>query len=74
MAKKLVAVFLMCIVVLAAVHVHEVVADEEVYKSCYAPCHQDCSSEGNGYTFCEMKCDGDCGAKELQAKLEKLKA
>ncbi|KAK2998372.1 hypothetical protein RJ639_010140 [Escallonia herrerae] len=72
MAKKLVAVFLMCIVVLAAVHVNAQNSAEEEYKSCFTDCQKGCEGEGHGYTFCEMKCDSDCGTQELKAKLEEL--
>lgn len=61
MANKLVSVFLMCIVVMAALHIPQAAADE--YKTCYERCNQDCRGEGNGQTFCEMKCDSDCVEK-----------
>ncbi|KAL6338298.1 hypothetical protein AAG906_018573 [Vitis piasezkii] len=63
MANKLVSVFLMCIVVMATLHIRQAVADDG-YKTCYEPCDEECKSEGNGDTFCEMKCDTDCLAKK----------
>jgi hypothetical protein len=71
MANKFVAVFLMCIVVVAAFSIHEAKAgeyDDEKFKACFNTCHKECSDEGNGYTFCEMKCDTDCGNKEAAGK------
>lgn len=73
MAQKFVAAFLICMVVLAAVQVQQTQAAAEVYKACYKSCERDCESGGQGYTFCEMKCDTDCAAKEVAAKLEKIK-
>ncbi|XP_059302686.1 major pollen allergen Ole e 6-like [Lycium barbarum] len=73
-AKKLVAVFLMCMVVLTAVSVSKVEATEEEYKDCYNTCHQECSQQGQGYTFCEVKCDEDCSRKDFVAQFPKFKA
>ncbi|GFY98809.1 hypothetical protein Acr_13g0002100 [Actinidia rufa] len=64
MAGKMVAVFLMCVVVVAAMHVQEAEAMGEVFKPCYEECQKDCQASGNGNTFCEMKCDTDCSLKE----------
>ncbi|KDP21425.1 hypothetical protein JCGZ_21896 [Jatropha curcas] len=37
----------------------------EKYKACFNNCVADCKKfEGGGETFCEMKCDSDCTAKE----------
>ncbi|OIT38407.1 PREDICTED: major pollen allergen Ole e 6-like [Nicotiana attenuata] len=71
-AKKVVAVFVMCMVVLSAVHVQVAEADE-IFKRCFDNCQKECADEGHGYTFCEMKCDADCGMMELKAKIENLK-
>lgn len=66
MGKNLAAVFIMCIVVVAALHVSEAfIAD---YKDCFNNCEKECKDEGQGYTFCEMKCDADCAAKEAAGK------
>ncbi|OIT39378.1 PREDICTED: major pollen allergen Ole e 6-like [Nicotiana attenuata] len=74
-AKKLVAVFLMCMVVLTAVsNVPKAEATEEEFKDCYNTCHQECSQEGHGYTYCEMKCDTECSMKEIRAQFPKFKA
>ena len=69
MEKQFVAVFLMCMVVVAAVHIHKAEATtaqqfSDCYNSCYNGCHQD--GKGIGATFCEMKCDADCVAKETK--------
>lgn len=40
----------------------------EVYKTCFAGCDNKCKGSGNGATFCEMKCDTDCAAKESAGK------
>lgn len=65
--NKVVAVFVMCIVVVASMHVREANADafSTKYKECFNNCEKECKNEGQGYTFCEMKCDADCGAKEI---------
>lgn len=65
--QKLVAVFLMCLVLAAALHVTE--AEDVVqndYKKCLSDCEDKCNKKNNGYTFCEMKCDSDCGAQEFR--------
>ncbi|CAL5432989.1 unnamed protein product [Camellia sinensis] len=65
MGKQFIAVFVMCMVVVAAMQVREAdAAMGDVYKECYAQCTKDCNAE-NGYTFCEMKCDAQCGTKEV---------
>lgn len=65
MANKLVAVFLMCIVVVAAFSLNqEVEAIEDLYKSCFTACQRDCKGDGNGGTFCEIDCDNACTDKE----------
>ncbi|XP_056177454.1 major pollen allergen Ole e 6-like [Syzygium oleosum] len=70
MANKLVTVFLMCCVVAAALNIHTVVAaTDEKFKACFNTCESECKADGNGSTFCEMKCDGDCTAKEVADKL-----
>ncbi|KAK9281114.1 hypothetical protein L1049_004007 [Liquidambar formosana] len=71
MTNKMVAVFFMCTIVLAAVHVGEAVAKEE-FKSCYNNCHGECKAGGNGGTLCEMKCDNDCTAKETAGQVKGL--
>lgn len=68
MANKLVAVFLMCVVVVAAVHLSPVAADEKasaIWKDCFKHCEKDCLHAGTGYTNCEMKCDSECDAREI---------
>ncbi|XP_038875643.1 major pollen allergen Ole e 6-like [Benincasa hispida] len=77
MAKKMIAVFFMCIVVMAALQF--ATANEEVdkyeakfdakYKSCYETCEKECLENGSGQTFCEVKCDEDCDEKEKADKL-----
>ncbi|XP_075096897.1 uncharacterized protein LOC142174706 [Nicotiana tabacum] len=88
-SKKLVAVFLVCMVMLSSsVHVskaHEqeksnaeifkdaVVRVTAEYTACFNECEKTCIDQGFGYTHCEMKCDTDCNAKLLKEKFEKLK-
>ncbi|KGN46520.1 hypothetical protein Csa_005728 [Cucumis sativus] len=80
MAKKMMAVFLMCIVVVATLQF--VMANEEdgvtkyeakfdaKYKSCYETCEKEClRNDTNGESFCEVKCDEDCSEKEAADKL-----
>ncbi|KAF3436270.1 hypothetical protein FNV43_RR23362 [Rhamnella rubrinervis] len=52
----------------AALDVREANADDVFsakYKECFNSCEKECKDGGQGYTFCEMKCDADCGAKEI---------
>ncbi|KAG5570361.1 hypothetical protein H5410_060127 [Solanum commersonii] len=60
-SKKLVAMFLVCIVMISS-SVHVSMADGEI-----------CSDAGFGYTHCEMKCDEDCTAKLLKERLQNMK-
>ncbi|XP_059664413.1 major pollen allergen Ole e 6-like [Cornus florida] len=76
MAKKLVTMLVMCIVVVAAFHVPEAEGWGEMlkdFKECYGPCKQECLDGGNGFTFCEMKCDTECGAKEFTDKINQMR-
>ncbi|KAF5199893.1 hypothetical protein FRX31_010522 [Thalictrum thalictroides] len=71
MAKKTLALFVICIVVLAAmVHLGEADANEDRYKSCYNTCYDECKSQGKGHTTCEINCDEDCEAKDARAQLD----
>jgi hypothetical protein len=64
--KQLVAGFLMCIMVIAAFSLHEAkAAQDDKFKLCFTNCKEGCTKDGNGNSFCEMKCDNECGAKEL---------
>ncbi|KAL2535421.1 AAI domain-containing protein [Forsythia ovata] len=55
--------------------IHKAEATEEEFKECYNTCHKECSEQGNGYTFCEIKCDTDCGIKEVDlGRLRKKQA
>ncbi|KAH0657461.1 hypothetical protein KY289_026209 [Solanum tuberosum] len=83
-SKKLVAMFLVCIVMISSC-VYVSMADgesnaekfEEAYKSAttdYVACYNDCQKEcSGGYTHCEMKCDEDCTAKLLKERIGKMK-
>lgn len=79
-SKKLVAMFLVCIVVISS-SVTFSMADGESkaeklkeafnaaateYSVCYNSCQKACSDAGLGYTHCEMKCDEDCTAELLK--------
>ncbi|XP_060174255.1 uncharacterized protein LOC132604917 [Lycium barbarum] len=86
-SKKLVAVFLVCMVMLSStVYVsmaHEESNAENIkeafktvaneYKDCYTDCHKKCSDEGFGYTHCEMKCDSECTAMLIKERIQKMK-
>ncbi|OIT34272.1 hypothetical protein A4A49_57192 [Nicotiana attenuata] len=87
-SKKLVAVFLVCMVMLSSVHVSKAHEQEksnaEMFKEsvarvtaeytiCFNECEKECIDQGLGYTHCEMKCDSDCNAKLLKEKFEQLK-
>lgn len=73
MANKLVAVFLMCIVVAVALNVHAAeAATDEKFKACFNTCHRECTADAHGSTFCEIKCDGDCTAKEVAGTLRHI--
>ncbi|KAF3627388.1 putative cyclic nucleotide-gated ion channel 1-like [Capsicum annuum] len=80
-SKKLVAMFLVCIVVLSySVHVSNA-ADEDSarrfvdkahadYAACFNDCDEDCTHQGLGFTFCEVKCDEDCTDQLLKASVD----
>ncbi|XP_038713534.1 major pollen allergen Ole e 6-like [Tripterygium wilfordii] len=70
-ANKLFAVFVMCIVVVAAMQLRQAEATDgdSKFKDCFTSCEKECMDDGHGNTFCEMKCDSDCGAKEIADKL-----
>ncbi|CAM8911802.1 hypothetical protein QQ045_031997 [Rhodiola kirilowii] len=73
MANK-VAVLVLCVFLVAAIHVHKEAeaAGLDDFAQCFNTCDKECSDEGFGRTFCEMKCDADCVAKETKAKFDKL--
>ncbi|CAA3002623.1 Hypothetical predicted protein, partial [Olea europaea subsp. europaea] len=60
MAKKLIAVFLMCLFLIATVDVHKAEANDAEFKEC---CNT-ATRSAHGFTFCEMKYDNDCSVKE----------
>lgn len=69
MAKKLVAVFLTLVVVVAALHVRKAEAEETIeeakqFVECEKTCLEECEAENNTNTRCEMKCDTECEEKE----------
>ncbi|KGN46519.1 hypothetical protein Csa_005196 [Cucumis sativus] len=78
--KKMMGVLLICIVVMAALEFSIVNGEEKEdkyeskfdakYKTCYESCEKECLENGNnGQSFCEVKCDEDCGEKESADKL-----
>ncbi|KAA0066995.1 hypothetical protein IC582_023992 [Cucumis melo] len=79
MAKKMIALFLMCIVVVAALQFASANKEDEVakyeakfdakYKSCFKTCEKECLENGSGQSYCEVKCDEDCNEKEVADKL-----
>ncbi|BBH10280.1 Bifunctional inhibitor/lipid-transfer protein/seed storage 2S albumin superfamily protein [Prunus dulcis] len=76
MAKKLVAVFLMLVVVVAALHIREAEAedgDHKEYKECFGNCLKECEDgDAHGQTYCEMSCDTECAIKESADKEQAL--
>ncbi|XP_008235389.1 PREDICTED: major pollen allergen Ole e 6-like [Prunus mume] len=77
MAKKLVAVFLMLVVVVAALHIREAEAedgDHKEYKECFGNCLKECEDgDAHGQTYCEMSCDTECASKESAERLKNIK-
>lgn len=77
----MIALFLMCIVVVAALQFananKEDVAKYEAkfdakYKSCFETCEKECLRYGSGQSYCEVKCDEDCDEKEAAGTLSSL--
>ncbi|KAL9671496.1 hypothetical protein QQ045_009065 [Rhodiola kirilowii] len=71
MANKVATLVLCVLLMAAAIYVHEAEAIGE-FADCFNTCDKECQYEGFGRTFCEMKCDADCVAKETKAKFDKL--
>ncbi|XP_056176651.1 major pollen allergen Ole e 6-like [Syzygium oleosum] len=70
MASKVAGVLIVCVVLAAMFGTGGSIGDlMDAYKNCFVDCHKTCQGEGNGNTFCEMKCDSDCMAQETAAKL-----
>ncbi|KAL0538247.1 hypothetical protein IC582_027258 [Cucumis melo] len=79
MAKKIIAVFVMCIVVMASLQFGNATNEEEVkkyeakfdvkYVSCYENCMRVCLARLGGRGYCQVKCDEDCEEKEVADKL-----
>ena len=69
MANKLFAVFVICVVVFAALQVQEATAADDLsevkFKTCFNTCKDDCIKSGKGFTQCETSCDDDCSNKEF---------
>ena len=84
MANKMIAMLFMCTLVVAAlqlpaaatttatdadiVEVAEAKFDAK-FRSCYRHCEKECIDNGSGQSFCEVKCDEDCGDKEVAGNL-----
>ncbi|KAK9160970.1 hypothetical protein Syun_007311 [Stephania yunnanensis] len=65
MVNKISAVFVVCLVVLLATTPSlVVVAEDDSYAICLKGCLDNCKAAGSGNSFCEMRCDGKCLAKE----------
>ncbi|XP_050204098.1 major pollen allergen Ole e 6-like [Mercurialis annua] len=71
MAKKLVAMFVMCMIVAAAMQLPIVDAkvSPDVYKNCFTGCKKECMDGGRSSSDCEMKCDQDCALKEAETNM-----
>ncbi|KAL2935822.1 E3 ubiquitin-protein ligase highwire [Bienertia sinuspersici] len=66
--NKFVAMFLMCMVVAAAMNMVIEAGDptkggSDVYNKCFEKCRKSCQG---GETHCEMSCDETCDAEELK--------
>lgn len=64
MASRVVVVLALCLVFATVVQMNQAQTLLSQYKQCFKDCRDTCQTEGNGNTFCEMKCDGDCMARE----------
>ncbi|PKI56040.1 hypothetical protein CRG98_023580 [Punica granatum] len=73
MAGRVAGLLVLCLVFATAVQVIRAQMLLDQYRQCFKDCHDSCETEGNGNTFCEMKCDGDCMAKETAASFCKPK-
>lgn len=62
--KKLVTILVLCMVVLSALVVPKVEADD--YKQCNEKCQSECKNEGTDGTMCAMKCETKCGANVVK--------
>ncbi len=78
MAKKIFALFVVCMVLIATIKV-EAARDTdsepltERYVTCYNVCDEQCKASGRDKSDCEIKCDEECSDKELQAMLNEVK-
>ncbi|OMO80785.1 Pollen allergen ole e 6 [Corchorus capsularis] len=82
MAKKVVALLVMCLVVVAAVQLPSASAldqdgfatahEDDKFSSCFKICHKECTNAGAPNTLCEMKCDGECFSKGVKDKLPNI--
>ncbi|MCL7031477.1 hypothetical protein MKW94_030011 [Papaver nudicaule] len=72
MARKIAAVFVICIVLVATFYVHETAATvSEEFRSCFNTCKDECISLDSGKsTACEISCDNECTTKETRSKLD----
>ncbi|KAL5702237.1 hypothetical protein ACHQM5_027478 [Ranunculus cassubicifolius] len=68
MANKVVALFVVCMVLAATISVQAAYPDpdEARFVQCFNNCLSECKSTGGGHTDCEIKCDEECSDKELE--------
>ncbi|RZC63660.1 hypothetical protein C5167_025423 [Papaver somniferum] len=77
MARKITALFVMCIVLVAATfYVHETAASDAPtpeFVSCFNNCKDECLTTLTGQTYkCEIKCDDECSKKEAEHKIKTI--
>lgn len=61
-AKRLMAFFLLCVIVIASVHVHTVDAgSDDASEMCYNNCFHRCKLDStNSHGHCQAKCGMEC--------------
>lgn len=66
MTNTKITMLVVCVFLVASTYVHHRVEALGEFAECFNTCDKECSDEGFGRTFCEMKCDADCVAKETK--------
>lgn len=72
MANKHVALFLVCIAIVAALHVQDAEAHPRGKGLKYTDCLKECIAKAHGHKLCEMKCDTDRTTKEADGMFIKI--
>ncbi|GMN57505.1 hypothetical protein TIFTF001_026614 [Ficus carica] len=70
MAKKLVALFVMCVIVVTAMQAREAEAANTVtFDNCVVQCQYECKAAGDGYPQCTFTCKTICSAEKTQLRV-----